>query len=516
MTDETDNNSATILVAEDDLTQRILLCKLLENRLGYKTLQAENGREVIDMIKADTTNDIDLIIMDLEMPLINGQVALRHVKKLRPPLPVIVVTAHNDAARIEECMEAGAADFLTKPISPDRIHVSIQNALRLSTLNKELEALKTHQPHSGAFEEMIGYNGGLATTIKLARRGADSDISVLITGESGVGKEVLARAIHLESERAEQPFVAVNCGALPKDLVESILFGHKKGAFTGAVADSLGKFREAEGGTLFLDEVGELAQDAQVRLLRALQQREIEPVGEGKAVPVNVRIIAATNRNMEKEVERGTFREDLYYRLNIFPIHIPPLRERPMDILPLAECFLERYNHSEERDIQGFTHEAENWMAQHHWQGNVRELENTLYRAVLLTDGRLISLKHIGGETAPHAAAEKRSSSPHTPPLTDTSPSTEDTLKALAQAISGGAPSEFEHPKKALQIRNEASSPNMPHLFLKDEDAVFKTFDMLRDEIYDAYIAAHNGHVLDAAKALQIGKSTLYRHKESK
>lgn len=497
------------LVAEDDLTQRTLLCKLLENRFGYITREAEDGRQVIDMIKSDTEREIDVVIMDLEMPLIDGRVALRHIKKLRPSLPAIVVTAHNDIAQVEECMDAGASDFLTKPIPPDRVHVSIQNALRLSTLNQELEVLKTYQPHSGAFEEMIGHSTGLATTVKLARRSANSDISVLITGESGVGKEVLARAIHLESERADQPFIAVNCGAIPKDLVESILFGHKKGAFTGAIADSLGKFREAEGGTLFLDEVGELAQDAQVRLLRALQQREIEPVGEGHSVPVNVRIIAATNRDMAKEVERGRFREDLFYRLNIFPIHIPPLRERSTDILPLAEFFLERYNASEERDIQGFTHEAEDWMARHHWQGNVRELENALYRAVLLSDGRLITLPLLASETA---APEPEPELPNArlAPLT-----MEEKLEALTKAISGEVQNERTNASIALTYGNADTTPTFstePHLMLKDDDGVFKPFDQLRDEIYNAYIKAYDGHILEASKALHVGKSTLYRH----
>ncbi len=485
-----------VLIAEDDATQRTLLSKLLQNRFGHETVEAENGRQAIDMIIADTDHAIDIVIMDLDMPLIDGRVALRHIRKIRENLPVIIVTSHRDANDVEECMEAGANDFLNKPISPERIHVSVQNALRLSELDRELQALRTGQPLSGAFTEMIGHDTGLRTTVKLAQRGAASDITILVTGESGVGKEVLARAIHEESARSGKPFVAVNCGAIPSELVESTLFGHKKGAFTGAIADSPGKFREADGGTLFLDEIGELAPEAQVRLLRALQQREIEPVGEGQSVPVNVRIIAATHRNLAQEVERNHFREDLFYRLNIFPVHLPPLRERKQDILPLAHYFLERYNQSENTEIEGFTLEAENWLKQNVWQGNVRELENALYRAVLLTEGRRIGLSSL----APASSYESSASASIGHEIPDDIPDMSAALSQIAEAI---APSADKQP---------AAKSDPLTIALLSDDGSFKPYEQIRDEIYQLALNAHQGHIMDAAKALNIGKSTLYRH----
>ena len=290
----------------------------------------------------------------------------------------------------------------------------------------------------------------------------------MITGESGAGKEVMARAIHGESERASKPFVAVNCGAIPKDLVESTLFGHKKGSFTGAIADSLGKFREADGGTLFLDEIGELPPDVQVKLLRALQQREVEPVGGGQTVPVNIRVIAATNRNLAHAVQKGHFREDLFYRLNVFPIHMPPLRERSSDILPLSMHFLIYYAAQEGKELEGFDEDAQNWLKAHSWLGNVRELENTIFRAVLLSEGKFIGLEHI-------------------------------------------LPAERDRP--AILPSPDVANVNARPLQISmlDAEGRLKPLEQIKQEAVQLALSHSENNMTRAAQQLGLGKSTLYR-----
>ena len=318
-----------ILIADDDATQRRLIAMLLIKKLGYKIVEAENGREALSILDADQNEQsIQLIILDLRMPELDGFAVLEQINEKYPGRPVIILTGSQDVQDAVNAMQLGATDFMTKPVSSERMIVSVQNALKLSTLTKEVTRLKKQESGTFGFTDLIGYEGGLAQVVNISRKAASSDIPTLITGETGVGKEVFARAIHGESNRAGAPFIAVNCGAIPENLVESTLFGHEKGAFTGAIQKSAGKFREAEGGTIFLDEVGDLPLDAQVKLLRVLQQKEVEPVGAGRAVPVNVRIISATHRNLEDAVRAGKFRDDLYFRLNVFKIELPPLRGR--------------------------------------------------------------------------------------------------------------------------------------------------------------------------------------------
>jgi DNA-binding NtrC family response regulator len=336
----------TVLVVDDDPTQRRLIQGVLE-REGFAVFHAENGDDAIRALNAG--GQADVVLLDLAMPGISGQDTLKEMRARGFKQPVIVITATGGIDTVVQAMQAGAVDFFVKPASPERILVSIQNALSLGALKGEVDRLTKRAAGRTTFDDLIGESAGMTMVKRLGQRAAKSAIPILITGQSGVGKEIIARAVHGASERAGKPFVAVNCGAIPENLVESILFGHEKGSFTGAHEKHLGKFQEAGGGTLFLDEVGELPLDVQVKLLRALQEGEIDPVGAKRAVKVDVRIISATNRDLAKAVAEGRFREDLFYRLNVFPIEAPALRERREDIPALAEAFIRRFNIEEAR-----------------------------------------------------------------------------------------------------------------------------------------------------------------------
>ena len=302
-------------------------------------------------------------------------------------IPAIVQTAHGSIEAVISAMRAGAHDFVVKPVGAERLQVSIKNALRVDALEDELRRATRRRAGELSFRDIVTKVESMARTIRLAERAAKSNIPVLIEGESGVGKELMARAIQGGSERRGKPFVTVNCGALPENLVESILFGHEKGAFTGATEKHVGKFVEAHGGTLFLDEIGELPLDAQVKLLRALQDGEIDPVGARRPVKVDIRLVSATNQNLIELVKRGRFREDLFYRLNVFPITIPPLRARAMDVPDLARRFLARFCAEEGKRIRGIANDAFALLCAYDWPGNVRQLENAMFRAVVLADG---------------------------------------------------------------------------------------------------------------------------------
>lgn len=294
-----------------------------------------------------------------------------------------MLTGNKDIKIAVDAMRYGAADFLTKPPEPERLRVSIHNALKLSVLEKEVTRLKRQESGTLTFDSLIGYDKGLSSVVKIGRKAAGADIPVLWAKPVSV-KKVFARAIHGEGKRVGKPFVAVNCGAIPEQLAESTLFGHEKGAFTGAISKTIGRFREAEGGTIFLDEVGDLPLNSQVKLLRVLQQKEIVPVGGSKAIPVNVRIISATNRDLEKDVQNGKFREDLIFRLNVLSVHLPPLRERQEDIPALIRHFVERFSVGEKLLLKEVSKQAMSELCGRQWAGNVRELENVIHRAIVL------------------------------------------------------------------------------------------------------------------------------------
>ncbi len=378
-----------ILIVEDEKSQRKLL-KLALEKAGYDVEEAASGFDALSLLSEESASRFDLVLLDMVIGEVSGKDILNYIKKRLIDLPVIVITGNSSIDNAVEAMQEGATDFISKPVEMDRLMVSISNAIRMNKLSGEVSRLSCKWAGKLSFQDLIGSSDSMVKAVKLAKKGAVSNIPILLEGESGVGKEVFARAIQGESDRSDAPFIVVNCGAIPKNLVESILFGHEKGAFTGATERHVGKFIEADGGTLFLDEIGELPVDLQAKLLRVLQEGEVEPVGGRDVVKVDVRLISATNRQLKKMVETGDFREDLFYRLNIFPIQLPPLRERTGDIEYLAPHFAENISVSE-----GFLHkkispEAMELLINYNWPGNVRQLENTLFRAVILSEGEMI------------------------------------------------------------------------------------------------------------------------------
>ncbi|HEY2446846.1 MAG TPA: sigma-54 dependent transcriptional regulator [Rhizomicrobium sp.] len=375
----------TILIVDDDPVQRRLLEAAI-TRAGMAAVTAPGGQPALDLLNGPRGDQFTLVLLDLVMPDMDGLAVLAKLKTSHCGLPVIVLTAKGGIDSAVEAMRAGASDFLVKPASPERITVSIRNALKIGTLAGEVTRLKKRADNRLDFDDLIGVSTEMNQVVRLGRRAAQSNIPILIEGESGVGKEVIARAIQGSSERAGRPFVTVNCGAIPENLVESILFGHEKGSFTGATDKHLGKFQEADGGTLFLDEIGELRLDMQVKLLRALQEGEVDPVGSKRPVKIDVRIISATNRDLAGRTRDGLFREDLYYRLNVFPICVPALRRRREDIAELTRYFIDRFAAEENKPIAGLSAEASELLERFDWPGNIRQLENTIFRAVVLCD----------------------------------------------------------------------------------------------------------------------------------
>src|SRR6187200_374648 len=327
-------------------------------RFGYRTTVVEGGDAACKLLVGPEAERIDCVVLDLVMPDLDGMGVLARMREAGNTVPVIVQTAHGGIDNVVSAMRAGAVDFVVKPVGAERLQVSLRNALEKSALADELSRIKRSQSGTLTFKDIVTRSAKMLGVLRSAEKAAASHIPVLVEGESGVGKELIARAIHGQGERRAKPFIAVNCGAIPDNLVESILFGHEKGAFTGATERHIGKFVEADGGTLFLDEVGELPPAAQVKLLRAIQEGEVEPVGARKAVKVNVRVISATNRDLIAEVKAGRFREDLFYRLHVFPISVPPLRERPEDIPDLVRHFLVRFAAEEGKRIRAVSAEA--------------------------------------------------------------------------------------------------------------------------------------------------------------
>lgn len=379
----------TILLVEDDPLQAEMAIMMLK-KLGYEARHVATGPDALKQLQHNA--DIDLALLDIGLPDMDGIELLDLIRQRHPLLPCVMLTGNQDVDVAVKAMRLGARDFMTKPIERERTRVVLANTLKTALLEKEVSRLSARENGHLGFENLVGYDAGLSATVAIGRKAAASDIPVLLTGETGTGKEIFARAIHGESHRTGKAFVAVNCGAIPANLVESILFGHEKGAFTGAIARTIGKFREAEGGTIFLDEIGELPLEAQVKLLRVLQQKEVAPVGGSETVPVNVRIISATNRGLEREVAEGRFREDLYYRLNVLEIPIPPLRERVADIPALARHFIGQFAARENRAVKTLSSDTLATLQKRVWAGNIRELENVIHKAMILSDGDTIDL----------------------------------------------------------------------------------------------------------------------------
>lgn len=376
-----------VLVIEDDETVRDVLYSFLTEK-GFEVTLAKSGEEGIDLLR---TSKFELILTDLVMPGLGGMDVLKEVKAAKILAPVIVLTAYGTVQSAVEAMKLGAFDYITKPFNLDEISIVIEKALNLSKLQKENLMLKMQLRKRYNFKGLVGRSKSMEHVYEMIEKIADTDSTVLILGESGTGKELIAKTIHYNSSRAAAPFVPINCAAIPKDLLESELFGHEKGAFTGAVTTRIGRFELAQNGTLFLDEVAELAPSLQVKLLRVLQEREFERVGGMKTIKVDVRILAATNRDIEKAVKEGAFREDLFYRLNVIPIHLPPLRERIDDIPILVDHFAHDFAKKRKREPITFSKEAMACLLSYHWPGNVRELENLIERLTILAAGNVVN-----------------------------------------------------------------------------------------------------------------------------
>src|ERR1700759_2268455 len=377
--------AASILIADDDAVQRRLVENMVQ-KCGYEAVVVESGDAVGELLTGSDGPAIDAVVLDLVMPGLDGMGVLAKIRDAGLNVPVIVQTAHGGIDNVISAMRAGAQDFVVKPVGMERLQVSLRNALNASALKGELQRIRHSREGRLTFSDIITRSDAMTGVLRTAQKAATSSIPVLIEGESGVGKELFARAIHASGERKSKPLVAVNCGAIPDNLVESILFGHEKGSFTGATERHTGKVVEASGGTLFLDEISELPLSAQVKLLRALQEGAVEAVGGRKLVKVDVRIISATNRKLLDHVKTGHVREDLFYRLHVLPLTVPPLRSRREDIPHLLRHFLARFCAEENSTVTGISGEAVAYLAQLDWPGNIRQLENAVYRAVVMSE----------------------------------------------------------------------------------------------------------------------------------
>jgi DNA-binding NtrC family response regulator len=481
--------AATILIVDDDPVQRRLIENMVQ-KCGYEAIVADSGDAAIAMLISPESAAIDAVVLDLVMPGLDGMGVLDRIREASLNIPVIVQTAHGGIDNVVSAMRAGAHDFVVKPVGMERLQVSLRNALNASALKGELQRIRHSREGRLTFADIITRSETMTAVLRTAQKAAASSIPVLIEGESGVGKELFARAIHGSSERKSKPFVAVNCGAIPDNLVESILFGHEKGAFTGATERHTGKFVEASGGTLFLDEISELPLTAQVKLLRALQEGAVEAVGGRKPVKVDVRIISATNRNLLDHVKRGHFREDLFYRLHVLPLTIPPLRARREDVPHLLRHFLARFGAEENRTISGISGEAMAHLAHLDWPGNIRQLENAVYRAVVMSEGDHLELADF-----PLAAAQPAVTvQPHSEPLV-VSPALHPTAPAL---VSGSDIPIVPLPAGGtLSMLNNAGD--------------VRPLEEMEHEIIRFAISHYRGQMSEVARRLKIGRSTLYR-----
>jgi len=480
-----------ILLVDDDPVQRRLL-EAMVRRFGYDVMLADGGDAAVALLTGAEAARIDCVILDLVMPDLDGYGVLARMRDMGVAIPVIVQTAHGGIDTVVSAMRAGAMDFVVKPVGAERLQVSLRNALSASALETEFQRLKRSRSGTLTFKDIVTRNARMQAVLRTAEKAIASLIPVLIEGESGVGKQLIARAIHGSGERRAKPFVAVNCGAIPENLVESTLFGHEKGAFTGATEKHLGKFVEASGGTLFLDEVGELPPAAQVKLLRAIQEGQVDPVGGKKPVKVDVRIISATNRNLIADVKNGRFREDLFYRLHVFPITVPPLRERPEDIPDLVRHFLVRFAAEEGKRIRAVGADALNLLNAHPWPGNVRQLENAVFRAVVLAEA-----DEIGASEFPQLALHRSMPAPAIAP-TDEMPHE----RTAAPLILEEAPAMTPH---------APSVPATDALPLLDASGQIRPLEELEAEVIRFAISRYRGQMSEVARRLRIGRSTLYR-----
>lgn len=444
-----------IFIVDDEESILKMLSHWVKNQWGYNVKTFTNGNEALNAI----TENPDLVLLDIMLPDINGNEVLGKIKQRFPNLPVIMLSAQGSVEVAMESVRLGAFDYFPKPVDKNRLEPAIRNAIKNYDLEREVEKLKENLQKEYSFENIISADKKMQEAFRMITKVLDNDITVLITGESGTGKELVARAIHYSGRRKTAPFVVVNCASIPRELLESELFGHEKGAFTGAHQRKIGKFELAKGGSIFLDEIGEMEMSLQAKILRAIQLKEFERIGGNEVFKTDVRIISATNRDLKAAVDSKHFREDLYYRLSSFPIHIPPLRERKADIVVLINHFVKTFNEKLDKNIKGLTKTALKYLYDYDWPGNIRELENLLERCMILTDSDTIDV--------------------------DILPQT---------------------------ITNQINSVNFNGSgVLFGDDSPIIPFEKLKEEAIRHSLKVTNGNIVEAARKLKIGRATLYR-----
>ena len=494
--------TSQILVIDDDPVQRRLLTNMIE-RLGHVAHLAENGRSGLELLERKR-GLISVILLDLMMPEMNGHGFLEAIAERGIDTPVIVQTGQGGIETVVLAMQAGAFDFVVKPVSPERLSVALTNALKLDHREGRGRPAKRSRSGSVGFDDVVSASPAMIRVLDLARRAAQSNIPVVLEGESGVGKEMVARAIQHASERANKPFITVNCGAIPHNLVESILFGHEKGAFTGATEKHVGKFADADGGTLFLDEIGDLPLDVQVKLLRAVQQGEIETIGARHPQKVNVRLISATNKDLINEVREGRFREDLYYRLNVFPIAIPALRRRKEDIPVLVRTFVERFALEQRLTAPlSVSSGAMALLTAYDWPGNIRQLENAIFRAVVLAEGPELTVKdfpQIATQIPGYVVAEKTGFT-----WEETGPSKIPVVEA------DRLPSVYPHFGTERSASHAAEHQPENAISSVDDGGNVRKLADVEEELIRFALKFYRGQMSQVARKLGIGRSTLYR-----
>jgi DNA-binding NtrC family response regulator len=476
-----------ILLVDDDPVQRRLLDAAV-SKSGHETLVADGGEAALGVLEGPRGGDVSVIVLDLAMPGLDGLGVLRQMGERGIDIPVVVQTAQGGIDTVVTAMRAGAFDFLVKPASPEKINVAITNALKVGAMEEAPRRGRKSAAGTLTFKDLITQSAAMERVVRLGQKAAASNIPILIEGESGVGKELVARAIQGSGERRSKSFVTVNCGAIPDNLVESILFGHEKGSFTGATEKHTGKFVEAHGGTLFLDEIGDLPLDVQVKLLRAVQDGEVDPVGARSTVKVDIRLISATHRDLLQRVRDGKFREDLFYRLNVFPIFVPPLRDRREDIPYLVDHFMARIVPQKSK-VRAVAPSAVAMLQAYDWPGNIRQLENAVFRASVLCEGDTLV-----ADDFPQIRAQVEGIS-------------------IEMAESSGAKAE----KLAAPIRMPTQPDPVPpggHFGLLkalDDRGNVRSLADLEVEMIKLAIAHYDGQMSEVARRLGIGRSTLYR-----
>lgn len=459
-----------VLIVDDEESVSTMLAYWSEKIWKHPSIVSATGSDALEKLVEKPS----VVLLDIMLPDLSGVDVLKWIKHYDKNLPVIMLSAQASVEVAVECLRAGAYDYFTKPIDRDRLHRVIENAVKSYEMAVHLEELEEILHERYTFDNIITVDPKMQDVFKLMRKAVESNITVTIQGESGTGKELIARALHFNSARKKGPFVVVNCAAIPKDLLESELFGHEKGAFTGAHEMKIGKFEAAKGGTLFLDEIGEMDLALQAKILRAIQQKEFQRVGATTTTQVDTRIVSATNRNLLDAVKQGVFREDLYYRLSTFPIYLPPLRERKSDIIALAEFFLKRFNEQEKKSIRSITREATVALTRYPWPGNIRELESAIERAILLCEQDKIDVEDL--------------------PLT----------------IRGNLPAIDERTILTNQARKEGFLQDL----MRSEDLMPLT--ELKKKYVDRAYDLCEGNISEASKCLGISRATFYRIMENK